>query len=208
MQRDKKTYSIKDVLESYLAKNKHIGYRIKSAEALRVWGRICGDLASSHSEAVHVKDGILLVKTDSPSLANELSFKQQEFIEKINEELSSPLIKKIVFKSGFVGKNSSTAAEPSKSIDKKKKLTMETVKRVDKLVETVKEKKAGVGLNAATGEYEDMVKAGVLDPAKVTRTALQNAASVAGVLLTAETVVTELPKKEDEKGAAPEGVVR
>ena len=124
MQRDKKTHLIKDVLESYLAKNKHIGYRIKAAEALRIWGRISGDWLSSHSEAVHVKDGILLVKTDSPSLANELSLKQQELIEEINKELSSPLIEKIVFKSGFIKKNKSKTAENSISVDKKRKLTM------------------------------------------------------------------------------------
>ena len=53
----------------------------------------------------------------------------------------------------------------------------------------------------------DLLKAGILDPAKVTRTALQNAASVAGVLLTVETVVTELPKKDDDV-KSPEGVVR
>jgi len=75
------------------------------------------------------------------------------------------------------------------------------------VVETVRSKKGAVGLNASTGEYEDLLKAGILDPAKVTRTALQNAASVAGVLLTVETVVTELPKKDDET-PAPEGVVR
>jgi chaperonin GroEL len=75
------------------------------------------------------------------------------------------------------------------------------------VVETVRSKKGAVGFNAATGEYVDLLKAGILDPAKVTRTALQNAASVAGVLLTVETVVTELPKKDDDV-KAPEGVVR
>jgi chaperonin GroEL len=53
------------------------------------------------------------------------------------------------------------------------------------------------GYNAQTDEYEDLVAAGVIDPTKVTRTALQNAASVAGLLLTTECVVVE--KKEDEK---------
>jgi chaperonin GroEL len=69
-------------------------------------------------------------------------------------------------------------------------------------VRTSKEK--NFGYNAATGEYEDLVQAGVIDPTKVTRTALQNAASVAGLLLTTECVVVE--KKEDEKApAAPPG---
>ncbi len=75
-------------------------------------------------------------------------------------------------------------------------------------VETVKAKQGAYGFNAATGEYEDMIKAGILDPAKVTRTALQNAVSVAGLMLTVETVVTELPKKEDEGEAAVEGAVK
>ncbi|HEX4910736.1 MAG TPA: TCP-1/cpn60 chaperonin family protein, partial [Permianibacter sp.] len=60
------------------------------------------------------------------------------------------------------------------------------------------------GYNAATGEYGDMVEFGVLDPTKVTRTALQNAASVAGLMLTTECMVSELPKK-DAAPAMPAG---
>ncbi len=56
-----------------------------------------------------------------------------------------------------------------------------------------------VGFNAANEEYEDLVKAGVIDPAKVTRTALQNAASIAGLMLTTEAMVSEIP--EDDKGS-------
>ena len=66
------------------------------------------------------------------------------------------------------------------------------------VVEKVKtQKEKNFGFNAQTGEYEDLVAAGVIDPTKVTRTALQNAASVAGLLLTTECVVVE--KKEEEK---------
>ena len=53
----------------------------------------------------------------------------------------------------------------------------------------------GEGLNAATGQYEDMVKAGILDPAKVTRSALQNAASIAALFLTTEAVIADKPEK-------------
>ena len=59
------------------------------------------------------------------------------------------------------------------------------------------------GYNAATGEYVDMLEAGILDPTKVTRTALQNAASIAGLMITTEAMVGELPKKEEP--AAPGG---
>jgi len=61
------------------------------------------------------------------------------------------------------------------------------------------EKNENLGFNAATEQYEDLVKAGVIDPAKVTRTALQNAASIAGLMLTTEAMVSELP--EDDKGS-------
>jgi chaperonin GroEL len=68
------------------------------------------------------------------------------------------------------------------------------------VVERVKKEKPGMGYNVATGQYVDMIKAGIVDPAKVTRLALQNAASVAGLLLTTEAVVVE---KREKKKAAP-----
>jgi chaperonin GroEL len=64
------------------------------------------------------------------------------------------------------------------------------------VVQEVKKRKGNDGFNVATGEYEDLVKAGVVDPKKVTRTALQNAASIAGLLLTTECLITEVPEKE------------
>jgi chaperonin GroEL len=59
------------------------------------------------------------------------------------------------------------------------------------------------GFNATTGEYQDMVKAGVIDPAKVVRTALQDAASVAALLITTEALVADKPKKSEPAAAAP-----
>jgi chaperonin GroEL len=64
------------------------------------------------------------------------------------------------------------------------------------IVQRVKQEKTNVGFDVATGEYADMVDAGVIDPTKVTRTALQNAASIAALLLTTETLITEKPEKE------------
>tara|TARA_B100002003_G_scaffold252006_1_gene300149 strand:- start:11985 stop:13667 length:1683 start_codon:yes stop_codon:yes gene_type:complete len=61
------------------------------------------------------------------------------------------------------------------------------------------------GLNVETGEYEDLIKAGVIDPAKVTRAALQNAASVAGLLLTTEALVSEIPEKKQAPAMPPGG---
>ncbi len=72
------------------------------------------------------------------------------------------------------------------------------------IVQEVKKRKGNEGYNVGTGEYEDLVKAGVVDPKKVTRTALQNAASIAGLLLTTECLVTEIPEKE-KKAPMPGG---
>jgi chaperonin GroEL len=70
------------------------------------------------------------------------------------------------------------------------------------VVRQVESESGPVGLNAATGNFEDLVKAGVIDPAKVTRSALQNAASVAALLLTTEAVVADKPEKSDPAAAA------
>jgi chaperonin GroEL len=71
--------------------------------------------------------------------------------------------------------------------------------------ERVIEAKGNTGYNAATDTYEDLVKAGVIDPTKVTRTALQNAASVAILLLTSDALIAEKPKKEGKKAGAGQG---
>ena len=69
------------------------------------------------------------------------------------------------------------------------------------VVNKVKELEGEQGFNAAKGKYENLVNAGVIDPTKVVRYALQNAASIAGLMLTTEALVSELPEKEDKKGA-------
>jgi chaperonin GroEL len=73
------------------------------------------------------------------------------------------------------------------------------------ILNRVKEGKGAFGYNAATGEFGDMLEAGILDPTKVTRLALQNAASVAGLLLTTEVMVAEAPKDEEHSHAGPPG---
>jgi chaperonin GroEL len=70
----------------------------------------------------------------------------------------------------------------------------------------VREGKGSYGYNAATGDYGDMIDMGILDPTKVTRLALQNASSVAGLLLTTEVMVAEAPKKEHEHAPMPGGM--
>ena len=73
------------------------------------------------------------------------------------------------------------------------------------VVEEVKRRKGNDGYDVSTGEYTDLVKAGVVDPKKVTRTALQNAASIAGLLLTTECLITEIPEKKEKAPAGHGG---
>jgi len=73
------------------------------------------------------------------------------------------------------------------------------------VVKEVLSSKGNIGYNVATEKFEDLVKAGVVDPTKVTRTALQNAASIAGLLLTTECMITEIPEKKEAAGAGGHG---
>jgi chaperonin GroEL len=99
-------------------------------------------------------------------------------------------------------------AEESVAIDILRAALEEPVRQIAKnagfegavVVDTIRKSSGNEGFNAATGEYEDMVKAGIIDPAKVTRSALENAVSIAGMILTTEAVVSELPKKDESVG--------
>jgi chaperonin GroEL len=73
------------------------------------------------------------------------------------------------------------------------------------VVGEIKKLAKGVGFNAMTSDYEDLAKAGVVDPVKVTRTALQNAASIASMVLTTEALVAEKPEKKDNAPGYPPG---
>ena len=73
------------------------------------------------------------------------------------------------------------------------------------VLEKIKNGKGAFGFNAATEKFEDLIKAGVVDPTKVVRTALQNAASVAGLLLTTEAVIADKPEKKKEAPPMPPG---
>ncbi len=68
------------------------------------------------------------------------------------------------------------------------------------MLNKVTDGKGNYGYNAATGEYGDMIEMGILDPTKVTRSALQNAASIAGLMITTEAMVAEAPKKDEPAG--------
>lgn len=76
----------------------------------------------------------------------------------------------------------------------------------DVVVDTIKNKPNGIGLNARTGQYVDMIQEGIIDPAKVTRSAIQNAVSIAGLVLTTETLIVDKPV-ESEKVLVSDGMM-
>jgi len=73
------------------------------------------------------------------------------------------------------------------------------------IVERLRKEKADIGYNAATNEYVNMIEAGIVDPTKVARSALQNAASIAALILTTEVCVTDIPEKREMPGGMPGG---
>jgi len=73
------------------------------------------------------------------------------------------------------------------------------------VVERVKNEKGNVGFNAQTEKYEDLIAAGIMDPTKVVRSSLQNAASVSGLLITTEACIVEQPKEKEAAPAMPPG---
>jgi chaperonin GroEL len=74
------------------------------------------------------------------------------------------------------------------------------------IVEKLKSKEKGIGFDVTVGEFVDMIKVGIVDPAKVTRSALQNAASIGGMILTTECLITDKPEEKKEGGMPPGGM--
>jgi len=113
---------------------------------------------------------------------------------------------KVIDLKGLAGDELTGAKIVQKAMESPMKLLAENAgEDGNVVVANVRKKEQGVGFNVLTGEYLDMIKAGIIDPAKVTRTALQNAVSVATMILTTECLITTLPEKE-EKSSMPGGM--
>jgi len=113
---------------------------------------------------------------------------------------------KVIYFASKVLDGVKTEGEEEIGVDILRRALLEPVRQIannagkngDVVVEEVKRQPGNYGYNAVTDKYEDLVEAGIVDPTKVTRTALQNAASIAAMLLTTEAVVTDLPTKKEE----------
>ncbi|MBN2322091.1 MAG: DUF721 domain-containing protein [Spirochaetes bacterium] len=135
MKREKRVFSIREVLESWLSNNRTIAYRIKTEQAVLFWDRITDEYVSAHSAAVSIKEGTLVVNTDSSALANELALREDSLKEEMNRRLDGPVVKKIVFRCGFVKQKDDTASMNEKSA---KRPGIADMKRVDRTVEDIR----------------------------------------------------------------------
>jgi len=135
VKREKRVLFIREVLESWLEKNRTVAYRIKSSQAVALWDRITDEYISAHSMAVSIKEGTLVIKTDSSALANELAMKEDAFRADLNRRLGDTVVKKIVFRSGFVKKKDDTGDPGEKN---EKTPGMAALKRIDTTVEGIR----------------------------------------------------------------------
>jgi len=136
MGRGKRLFTLKETLEAFLSKHKDLEYRIKSQEAVNVWGTIVDAYVEGHTVCALVKDGILFVNTDSAPLANELALRENELRDKLNKKLETPVIQRIVFKSGFVKK----IKKRIKKIEiKNKNISLKTINQIDETVRLIQD---------------------------------------------------------------------
>ena len=137
---EKKEYEpvrIGDVLKEFLSKHSYIDYRIKAERAVEVWNRLDDTIVREHTRAIQLKSGVLLVKVDSPAISNDLSLKERSYLNKLNKMLGGDIIKKIVFKSGYIKKEE----RGENKITGDKKPTMKVLKKIDSIVEKVEDEK-------------------------------------------------------------------
>ncbi len=136
MKRDNKPTPIRYIIENILSGNERLRYEVKVREALYRWSDITEEYVKAHTKAVYVKNRTLFVNTESSVLANELSLREKEYIEKLNAEAGIQVIKKIVFKSGpTIHKRQNT----KDTVEARPRLSMNVLKKIEVSVSHIKE---------------------------------------------------------------------
>lgn len=126
-------YRIRSVLNSLLVSNHRLRYEIACRQAVAWWGQVVDPYTRTHTSAVRVKDGKLLVHTDNPVLANELVMQEEQLRSRLNQRLGWEVVKRVVFTSGRV------AHEPDKTPDGApgRPLSSGEVQRIERTVQAV-----------------------------------------------------------------------
>ena len=136
MKRERKPVKASDVLNEFFKNHRYIYYRIKMESAVNLWKKINDPIISVHTKAISAKDGILTVKTSSPTVSNELSLREKNLLDKINSLIGEKLIKKIIFKSGFIKREEKIK---NFNINNERKITFNVLKKIDGLVKDIKD---------------------------------------------------------------------
>jgi hypothetical protein len=131
--------TVGSVLSEFIAGHPEFRYQVKVREALPAWHRISDDYVVRHTEAVKVKDRTLYVNTDSSALASELTLRGKELLEQMNRTLGTPILERIVFKSGQVARKNGGEEADARGIQVSSRLSAGTLKRIDSAAGVIRE---------------------------------------------------------------------
>lgn len=126
-------YRVRSVLNGLLAANRRMRYEIACRRAVETWERVIDPYTSLHTRAVRVKEGRLLVHTDNPILANELSLQEEQVRARLNERLGSEVIERLVFRAGRIPQQPERKQGPGPG----EKLSSGDVQRIERTVQGV-----------------------------------------------------------------------
>jgi len=125
-----------NILKNYLKKHRYIDLKLLQYNAILAWEKINSSFMNSHSEALGMKGKILMVKTDSTVIANELALKEKELVERLNREIGENVIDRVIFKSGYLRKKN----KKNKSTDPRNKpLDISTIKKIENITVELKD---------------------------------------------------------------------
>lgn len=136
MKRERKPLKVSYVLDEFFRNHRYIYYRVKMESSIKLWEKIEDPLIKMHTKAISAKDGVLIVRTSSSVVSNELSLREVELLDRINTLLGERIIKKIVFKTGFIKKEKKNE---DFDIHNERKISYNVLKKIDELIKGLKD---------------------------------------------------------------------
>jgi len=136
MQEKGSTELVGDILKEFLIRHRFIGLRLFEQKILLAWEKINSTFVNTHTQPINVKGRALFIKTDSTVLANELSLKEKELVDKLNREAGEKIIDRVIFKSGFLRKKHE---KNKKNNSGKKELDLSTIKKIEDITVQLKD---------------------------------------------------------------------
>ncbi len=149
-------HRVGDVLKDFLNNHTYIKYRINSEKAVKIWNEFEEKLLRERTEAIGFKNGTIYVRVSSPAIANELSLREKQYIDRINKLIGENFVKRISFKSGFVKRrNEKSVGDEMQKV----KPPFNIIKRIDSIVKGVRDEELRARLrNLFIESYERIYK--------------------------------------------------